>query len=91
MLIALGADPTIKNGLEDTAEQYAMAKLSTSFRRDPENFKDYDFITEKFEICPECVKKKVKFEKENKIKARLVVKGFQKIVEPKSDAPTATR
>ena len=64
-LIALGANSTIKNKLNQTAKQYALDKLLIAFKN--YNSKDYVVLQESFEICEECVKKKEEFEKENKI------------------------
>ena len=61
MLIALGADSTVKNSIEKTAKQYAMDKLLTVLREVISNDYDYyDFLLGKFESCEECVMKKEK-------------------------------
>ena len=61
-LIALGADLTVKNGHEETAEQYALVKLLDSYKY---GFKDYDTLAENFDSCEECVKKRKKYKREN--------------------------
>ena len=65
MLIALGADSTVKNGREETAEQFAMAKLLTAFI--DFDSKDYVVLADNFESCEECVTKKEEFMNEKNV------------------------
>jgi hypothetical protein len=56
MLRALGADPTVKNDYQRTAKQDAQSRLFRAIK-DP-NSPDYDYFSEKFESCEECLAKK---------------------------------
>ena len=64
MLIALGADSTVKNGIGETAKQYALKKLLRSYEYD---FKDYDILKENFDSCEECVTKRKEYMIKNKL------------------------